>query len=214
MNMTESVLKKSAFTLAEVLVALTIIGVVMSLVIPVVVNTVTDTSGLQYKKVITDIQNAIDMAKEDPDSYVAPLNYSPVNHFIDVTPANFCTMVTNQYTTVGEINCNIDSSDTTKTPNFQQLNGVSYWNIGGEATETATFYDKDTGTACSSSTPISSRNRCIRTIWIDINGSNKGKNIHGKDRFRLQIRYDGKVMLGRGGDWDTVEQQTIQDSTF
>ena len=201
-------MKKSAFTLAEVLITLTIIGMVMAIVIPVVVNSVSDTSGLQYKKVITDLQNAIDMAKEDTNSYIAPLNYSQVTHFAGVSPANFCTMVSNQFTTVGDVRCSEDTSTTDKKPSFMQINGVAYWNIGG----TGTYTFKNGSTDCTA-VPGHYSNACVRTVWIDINGDKKGKNEHGKDRFKLLIRYDGKVFIGTGEDW-VKENTAIEDSTF
>ncbi len=216
LNIVENILKKTAFSLSEVMIALTIIGVIMALVIPVVINSVSDTNGLQYKKVIKDLQNAIEMVKEGPSTYSVAVSarYSPVDFFLDVSPKNFCKLIAGQLSTVGSVNCNIDSSDTSKTSNFQQMNGVEYWNIGGPSSETSTFKDKDTGEACSSATSYSARKKCVRTIWVDINGTAKDKNVHGKDQFRLQIRYDGKIMLGTGGDWDTIEQKVLQDSNY
>ena len=201
-------MKKSAFTLTEVLITLTLIGVVMAMVIPVVRSSVTDTSGLQFKKSYTDFQNAVDMAAEDPES--VSLGYDPVTYFVGVTPENLCKMITNQITTLGSLNCAADSSDIkTKNPSFQQINGVSYWNVGGTGT---VAFKNDVGNNC---TTESYSKSCTRTIWIDIDSTQKGKNNHGKDQFRLLLRYDGKVMLGdpSSNNWD-VEETAIKDSTF
>jgi len=200
-------LKKSAFTLAEVLTTLTIVGVIMSLVVPVVKNTVVDTNGLQYKKAITDFQNAVDMAAEDPNSH--SLGYSLDTNFVGVTPQNLCEMIADKFTTVGTINCSVDSSDyTVDSPSFQQINGVSYWNVGGVGT--SAFLDGTTDCTTSSY----SKN-CVRTIWVDINGRGKGKNVHGKDVYRMLLRYDGKVILGNptSDNWN-IEEKAIKESYF
>lgn len=200
-------MKKSAFTLTEVLITLTLIGVVMAMVIPVVRSSVTDTSGLQFKKSFTDLQNAVEMAMEDPESL--SLGYDPISGFAGATPENLCKMISNQITTIGSLNCAGDSSDrATQNPSFQQINGVSYWNIGG----TGTVAFKNGSTDCSAS---SYTKDCTRTVWLDIDGTQKGKNNHGKDQFRLLLRYDGKVMLGdpSSDDWN-VEETAIKDSTF
>lgn len=200
-------MKKSAFTLAEVLITLTIIGVVMAMVIPVVRSSVTDTSGLQFKKSFTDFQNAVDMAIEDPESL--SLGYDPTTQFVGATPENLCKMITNQFTTLGSINCAADSSNiASQNPSFQQINGVSYWNVGG----TGTVSFKNGASNC---TTASYSKACTRTIWIDIDSTQKGKNTHGKDRFRMLLRYDGKVLLGdpTSDNW-SVEETAIKDSTF
>ena len=207
-------MKKTAFTLSEILIALTIIGVVLSIIIPVVRNTVADTGGLLYKKAIADFQNAIDMAKEDRESYAPPYNYSTTFHFLNVTPENFCKVIVNQMSTTGLINCSSDSSDTSEDPSFHQNNGFAYWNVGGLPTETTAFKDKYMGTACNYYTPMNTWSNCIRTIWVDVNGEKKGKNAHGKDIFRFQVRFDGKVMIGTGGDWDTIEQKVLEESEY
>ena len=206
-------MKKSAYTLSEVLLALTIIGVVMALVIPAVINSVSDTGGLLYKKAMTDLQNAIDAAKEDPNAFAPPINFSSQTQFLNASPTELCNLITSQYSKIGSASCDIDSSDTTKPYSFKQVNGFTYWNLGGDSTETHAFKNETTDTACTTATSINSRNKCVRTIWLDVNGDTKGKNTYGKDRFKIQIRYDGKVMIGTGEDW-AVEQQVLKDSAY
>ncbi len=198
-------MKKPALTLVEILIALVVIAIVMSLIVPAVNRTTPKTNVLLYKKAITNLQEAIDMVKEDTDSYRAPYNYSLTNHFLSVTPENLCTLIADQLIIRGALNCNADSSDRTKSPSFIEMNGMAFWNIGGPSSEISAFKDKNTGVACDPETPIASRDNCVRTVWVDLNGKDKGKNKHGDDQYRLQIRYDGQVMLGTGGDWDTVE---------
>lgn len=201
----EIILKKSAFTLIEVIVTLTVITVVMALLIPAVNRSTPEANVLLYKKAIINLQDAIDQGADEAELNFTPYDYHSEYHFINIKPKDFCDMIADQFIVRGHVYCDVDTSDVTKKPSLHQVNGFTYWNIGGPSYETATFKDRFTGDDCTINTPAVLRENCVRTVWVDVNGEDKGKNKHGDDRYRLQIRYDGKVMIGTGDDWDTVE---------
>ena len=171
-----------AFTLAELMIVLSIIGTIAAFMIPVLHKTRPDDSVLMYRKAFYTIEEAVKHLTNDINLYYDG----------DLSKgANFCQNMANAVNTIGSINCS--SSYTGKTDmvaadvNFTLSNGVD---IGG------------LNQAIVSGEEI--------TICVDINGVNVGldkgceagsieadnsSDIRQRDQFRLKIKSDGKVSV-------------------
>ncbi|MDD3236629.1 MAG: type II secretion system protein [Candidatus Gastranaerophilales bacterium] len=173
---------KKGFTLAEVLITLTIIGVVFSLLIPSLNNVKPDKEKLMYKKAIFTLQSALVLGSDEIISKAA--NSSAYWADTEVGTDEFCTIIAANLNTTGEINCSITGD--ADTPNFITINGTKWWGLGAfKFTTIGETHD----------------------IYVDVNGD-KGKNTIGQDRLRMRVRSDGKVTTD--SSW-TTENKFIKD---
>ena len=77
--------KKFAFTLSEVLVTMSIIGVISALTVPTLINSYQRKAySVQLRKVVNDISNAVDMliTEEGKTKFSATTEYANLDTFI------------------------------------------------------------------------------------------------------------------------------------
>ncbi len=179
---------RKAFTLAETLIAIVIIGVIAGFLIPVLNNIKPDKERVLYKKALYTMQNAIATAIND--NTLSASNTSAFWAGDEIGATDFCNNIAETMNIMGNVNC--DSAGTASSPNFVTVNGAKWWGLGGS---------KFTLTGASK----------IKTITVDIDGDS-GKNTTGVDQLKMQVRYDGRVTTGTGTDWD-VENNYLKDTT-
>jgi prepilin-type N-terminal cleavage/methylation domain-containing protein len=186
-------MKKHGYTLAELLISITIIGVLTAIILPLVNKYKPDANKAiyltTYDSIVTAVQNMINNDKiypmpsnNDADSY---LNYPLTNQVavtidgtaISANSAKFCNVLALSFNTLGTISCSstYDALPTFE-KSFQTTNGVVFQVF---TNQTTTVYQSD--------------------IYIDVNGENKGKNCFysdnckNPDRFKFLVAASGKV---------------------
>ena len=179
-----------AFSLAEVLVAMTIIGIVAALTVPTVFSNHQKRAYLvSIEKTYTDINQVMslfivtELVKDISRSYLTVKKSDPEEADLENSAGRFFT----KYFNVAQV------CGTTLTPCFAD----SYGNIDGNKTSaldcSGYSVSLKNGTALCLEPPTSTGgNFTPGQLFIDTNG-NKDPNIGGRDMFRLEIFNDGTI---------------------
>ena len=191
---------KKAFTLAEVLITIGIIGVIAALTIPALINK-TNKKELEtaFKKQYSTLQQAIMMIKTEDALDFEYENYG----------SNFKKRLATQYKSAkdcGVINyntgCILKNEDKTftyyKTLNGKTLNS-GFFDDGGFITPDGTLLLIEQGDQAKKQTGY--------VVSVDVNGYIKGPNKMGYDLFMFQITKDSRI-LPMGAEntyWGTKE---------
>lgn len=190
---------KKAFTLAETLITVTIIGIIASLMMAQLSKVKPDENAMLYKKSFYTIQDVVRTLANDVDKYPDSSNIfmtKPTNASEGSYQLYFCNNVYNELNTVGQNNCSSNALNENNGTfsdgkyDFKLTNGM--WFSGFNQT-----YTKEDG----------SQNSI--TICVDTNG-NKGPNVgctgssfpKNRDQYKIRINFDGKVTTGSGDDWN------------
>lgn len=182
--------KSSAFTLAETLITLTIIGVVASIVMPSLVQNYQEAQmKVTWKKSFSDISNAFNLIKQDHGGDLGDYfdgvttgNASPIvtdfaNKLVVATKSSNCVLATNH-------NLNFcDYSAYYLTQNGEQLNmnNIGHGNMSLNNGQLIIFR---------------TWGHTYALIWVDVNGYKKGPNTLGKDLFGSVISKDKILPMG------------------
>lgn len=190
---------QKAFTLAEALIALCIIGVIVALLLRTLNRVTPNKEKVMFVKAYHALEQVVADTINDPNKYdqefgatvnadfrTAPLSpngtASPTVHVqgqtITVTAGNaLCAYAGEKLNIVGNFNCTGTSFDS---PNFMTTNGVTWWSMGGAIAEGAP-----------------------KEISIDVNGKEEG------GVYRILVYFDGKVSVPTGGK----EEEFLQSQT-
>lgn len=189
-----------AFTLAEVLITLAIIGVIAALTIPILLNNSNDT------QIITGIKKAYSNLSNTYSLLIA--DYSDMPSAISENSSSFINTLTSKLK-VAKYCGYASAQDTDCFPNkiYKYLNGNNYLNFATNSNY-ATFLTVDNiayavypfSTTCNSdqssgdaSNPL--YNSCA-LIWVDVNGPNKGPSVFGRDLFNFSYTLTGVFPTG------------------
>ncbi len=181
--------KKTAFTLAEVLITIGIIGIVAAMTLPAIIHkkqSVELETG--FKKGYSVLQQVIARMTADEGQIINYDNY-PDRKFYDIFKKYLSLYV----------DCGFDgcvSADIT--PEDGGMNLVSKYKTYNKSRYT-TLEMFDEGQAITTDGMLflvqnSSARESKIMISIDINGMNKGPNIMGHDLFTFQIQHNGKLL--------------------
>lgn len=155
---------RHGFTLAELLVTLTITGVIVYLSIPIFSGLAVD-----YKKLYSSSFNTV-------DKIVNELIFDLQSFPTGVLDNSFCPFYVAKINTIGTTDCN--TSTVPGTPNFVSSNG-------------ARWYGFDTH-FITSACPSGVDGACIKT-YVDVDGAGRGKNVVGDDILEIIISTSGKI---------------------
>lgn len=200
---------KKAFTLAETLITLMIIGVIATLMYRALVDARPDEEALMYRKAFYAVEEVIrtlanDSTKYDDDELLFMQDSKDGSDYNEV----FCKYVAGTLNTLGTIDCTsselgTNANLTESKVNFKLTNGMAFGNFNDE------FSDEDSD----SLTPDTI------TVCVDVNGIGNGpdkgckssdKNVKKRDQYKIRIQHDGKVMTGEGSDWD-IETEILEN---
>ncbi|NLF83252.1 MAG: type II secretion system protein [Candidatus Gastranaerophilales bacterium] len=179
---------KKGFTIAEVLVTLTILGVIATLTIPVVTQSMSAQYKQLYKAAFQNVESIVSELINDTALY-------PNGEF--TTNADFCKHFAEKVNTIGydSDNCDGDSFTTNPpdSPNFVTTNGMKWYIMD---------VDDRFETTCPDS--VSPANDTCLHIYVDVNGS-KGKNTNtGADTQRdilgIFVSKTGKLYVPEYGE--------------
>jgi len=177
---------QKAFTLAETLITMAVIGIIMALSIPAVIQSTNDTGPL-FKKAYNTVEEVVGELINDTAVF-------PYGEFED---NQFCNAFFSKVNTVGYVasNCgNTFVSTIPGTPVATTTNSMRWYGIQSNFT-TANCDTANTGIDITG-TPAA--NTCIK-ISVDINGVNKGANtaseVANKDIYTIYVTKVGKVTV-------------------
>lgn len=160
---------KKGFTIAEVLLALVIVGILISVSIPVITRTANQDFNKLYRAAYKIAEKAIDEAVFNPALFTSGNLQAPAS-------GNFCNNFAGLINTAGTVNCTA-SNITNQEPNFITTNGMLWYGLDGSFSNTT----------C----PAWVTGNCM-DIRVDINGK-KLPNAVGQDILRISVSNIGKV---------------------
>ena len=181
---------RNAFTLSEILVTITLIGVIASILIPVLNNARPNKDIITFKKAMYTIQNGVTEATQLK-------TYGSSGYWKDASlqPDTFCTEVINMINKTGSVSCDCGGEASSyENPNFISTDGIRFWGL-----ECRKF----------DSSPV-------RVIYADRKISEKEKASVFKTRGReelglkIKVRYDGKVFVDKEDEYEN----TLVDNSF
>ncbi|GEM_PF-1973030 len=179
---------KKGFTLAETLITMAIIGIIMALSIPAVIQSTNDTKPL-FKKAYNTVEQVVAELLNDVSLY-------PAGEFSNNTFCNcfFSKLNTIGYNYVGNTCANTFASiqiptgpTTPNTPNAVTSNAMEWYNM----------HEDFDPTLC----PTELISFSCMKISVDVNGYNKGADIElptdaaNRDIFNIYITTTGKVYV-------------------
>jgi len=186
---------QKGFTLAETLITMAVIGVIMALSIPAVIQSTNDTTPL-FKKAYNTVEEIVTELINDTAMYPSG----------DLTTGTntFCNNFFSKINTIGTVGCAeaavaVPPAD----PDVTTTNAMRWYNIhaatGTTATNGFTTANCDGAAGGGGTTGIDTDlNTCIK-LQVDVNGTNKGANITtdqaNKDIFTVYITNTGKVAV-------------------
>lgn len=165
--------KKFGFSLTEILIALSIVGVISALTVPTLMNNYQQKAlALQFRKSVNDITSAVDMliTEEGKSKFSATTEY-----------ANLDTFVTRRLRTIKT--CSKDETSSC-------FANEAYRTINDNSTETFTCAGNSYVLASSAAVCLTKDGTAVK-INIDTNGQ-QGPNIGGRDMFTFYITAEGE----------------------
>lgn len=194
---------RNAFTLAEVLIALAVIGVVAAVTLPTLsVNVQKQQVGPSLAKAINTLQNANDLALQaegvrtldqlTPDDKTKYFEAGLKNR-VDWTEA----AVAKPYTEFD------DKTKEFKLDNVKKMyvskDGIAFMLV--EAAPSGVGFTLNPLTKKAEHANYNMYSYQYYTVYVDINGNNKGPNVLGKDLFCLWVDTKGSVIPEGGAEW-------------
>lgn len=178
---------KKAFTLAEVLVTLVVIGVIAAISIPVINSILPNPDTKTYQKALYTLQGGVLKVMQEPEATISQ-DYLTDK---DYPNSGFCDGLSKAINTSGKVNCTRPSSY--ENPNFVSTDGIRYWGLEGK-----NFNGTD------------DKGKKVRTVYVDRQLS-KGelKTIqkrrdanHTAPGMKILVTFDGKVKTGTDTSWN------------
>jgi len=195
---------KKGFTLAETLITMAVIGIIMALSIPAVIQSTNDTRPL-FKKAYNSVEETVSELVNDTALYPSGDLSSPAS-------GNFCSNFFSKLNTIGTVSCGnaalttFPSGVPTGTAaDANATNAMRWYNLHPPsafvipAADTAfTTANCDTATTGIDVTGTPAANLCVK-IRVDVNGPNKGASINSaqtnQDIFDIYVTNSGKVTV-------------------
>lgn len=170
---------KKAFTLAEALIALAIIGVVVTMLLRTLNRVTPDKEKVMYVKAYHTLEQVVADTINDPNKYDqefdaignANLSQDPLSPDGATAPSNaicasitksnaLCCYAADKLNLIGGASC--EGTGSKESPNFTSSNGIKWWGLGG-----GNVYPK--------------------TVEVDVNGKEDDGD------FKMTVSADGKV---------------------
>jgi prepilin-type N-terminal cleavage/methylation domain-containing protein len=193
---------KAAFTLAEVLITIGIIGVVAAMTIPTLITNYQRAQNLnRFKKVYSQLSQAIQYASEDYDLYNLGNDWSNQTEIMDALKKYL--KVSKTYTTHQGYATPMCYNDGYIKP---YGNGSSQYNWQNNKNDAMSGPFNGTMSMELMDGTCIGFGKWNRYIYIDINGSNNMPNIAGRDLFFFYIDSDNKFLpFGYGNSSERIK---------
>lgn len=205
-----------AFTISEVMISLVVLGILASVIIPVIKNIAPDQNDIMTKKAYSTLAKAIGEITNDERNYpssrtitIGGFSYQQALNYTSssLSSNKFCYLLSDQLNIIGAVSC--PATNATGLGTFTTSDGVA-WTVYIPVSDTTTNAET-TATASTVSVEFPVNKTLYSTlITIDVNGSkapNCGKvaftnptvnacttaNIT-PDTIQVGVRYDGKML--------------------
>ena len=189
-------IRRAAFTLAEVLITLAIIGVVAAMTIPTLVSNIQEAHfHAKWKECYSILNNAFKMTvAENPRMVASELNnYYPTKEFIDAILSHLHVMDT----------CGSDDYNENECDNYEVYADVPNWPVKYRWSGIANVYSRYTTLSGQTMNSYDFLNKAALlkngasiyfggvhsglTIVVDVNNFNGGPNVLGKDVYAISL---------------------------
>lgn len=214
---------RNGFTLAEVLVTLTILGVIAAILIPAITKTTPNSQKVMFKKAYNILEQAVDFLINDDILYPNETGQSGFNYATDTTGDSttnnkFCYHLAQKLDVLGAIACP-NTTTATITKFATTAEGIDWYIFPGAATAAGQF-------------PLTGNVYTTRIV-VDVNGSKLPNCLSDSncatikpvppdpvhtcgcaapDTFIIGIRFDGKIRAGMSNpteDTNKTDQKAI-----
>ena len=196
---------RKAFTLAEALITIAILGVLAAILIPVINDVRPDKDKITYKKALYSVQSAISTAMES-DVYTMTANSAAYWGDKYVKKGDFCKSVAEALNTSGKVDCTTYPSSYDY-PNFITTDGIRFWGLEDDPNkDRPEFYTSKTRDICVDRKMSVGERERMQNLR-----NNNGECDGG---LKIQIRYDGKISTPDSSENTsyTYENDLIEDS--
>lgn len=214
--------KLKAFTLAETLIAMVMVGILAAMVTPVIIGLTPSTNKVMFKKAYSTLESAVSNMINDSTNYpqgITGLDSSTTNTVVagfnnEVTTTNtkskFCYFLFDQLNTISGDSTSCPAIASSGTSSAVATSDGIIWYVYVPYADTTTF---STTYSASDSFPRNSTLYSTKVI-VDVNGTtgpNCTADTYGAtapfaygysatctnpDRFIIGVRYDGKLQIG------------------
>lgn len=201
------IMKKKAFTLAEVLITLGIIGVIASLTLPsLTLNIQKQQTGPALAKAINTLETANALALQTENSR----NLEELNISMGKSVTAYFSGALSNYVDL--------KKETAVTKKYYQYNGSTVYNFNGTpdaytSKDGITFFHTTEGPTSLPANRLKTLGLGYGgkyfTVQIDTNGMNKGPNALGKDLFVVLVDTKGTVIPYGGAAWSAYTGNNI-----
>lgn len=183
--------RKKGFTLAEILIAMGVLGIIATVLLPVVIQSSPNQSKVMFRKAYSSLQNAVNAMINDDNNYPStqtitlsnisyPLGFNYTTVTSNASTNKFCYFLTDSMNTIGTVSCPLISE--TNTASFTTADGI-YCRVYMPITdvETTTLYGNSTTygnyvtLANSVQFPVNATQYTTK-VMFDVNGTTKGPN--------------------------------------
>lgn len=204
-------LKRSAFTLAETLIVIGIIGVIAALTIPSLSNETNSKEAVtKLKKTQAILEDAYGRAEAQYGtlSEWTTLNTSTFTQRISASmkTSKVCSLTASDTSCFGSLATAKAYKVTASAPDLStdlSSNTVGKLILSDESSIGFLISDSNCGTKVTedaNATSLPDLQKVCGTVTIDINGPSKGKSIWGRDLFAFYITQHGLYPVGMDGD--------------
>ncbi|MCD7879236.1 MAG: type II secretion system GspH family protein [Candidatus Gastranaerophilales bacterium] len=202
-NLFKRNIKLKAFTLAETLITLVIIGIIAAITVPTIIsNYVEQATVSKVKKFYSTMSNAINLAIVKNGSVSAWDLESESGSFDSASAIKFANYIKPYLNVMVDCKTDVPNSCMEKEIEYTALNGTTPSSIGKYASSTSFYrmiladgsliWFRTNGNGCKNKSGSNSVNICAE-IWFDINGNDKKPNKLGIDTFDTKVKARGLV---------------------
>lgn len=208
---------KKSFTLAETLVTLTVLGVIMAIVMPLINKAKPDKDIMIFKKGMYTIQSVVGNATElllnqgalSNEIWKSAIVIDDTN-FGEAAEYGFCSRLADQLNT-SKVDCGAHLSGTYENPQIITTDGIRYWNLPilqfGSDVESIcfdrTFSDKELSVLEEVREGYS--NQTSNGAYCDVGGARPVG-------LKVDIRWDGKVFIPHNNANYAYENSLVEKS--
>lgn len=201
---------KKAFTLAEVLVTLGIIGILASVLMPILSKNSGSKSKIMTRKSYYIVKNTINLLISNPEYYPsADLLKNTAAAGGSGTQNKFCYLFRSMIKNTDEtLTC--PAADSTDVTHFARTaDGMDWYFKGGDFSSSGNFYYNNYIIV---DTDIKNKQDCVQTdLKVCPEEYTCSKDCSAPDTFAYAIKYDGRINISTLGE--TVLQNVLSDSS-
>lgn len=220
-------MNKKGFTMAEVVIALMIVGAMMVILFPIIRNSAPDKEKIMFRKSFNSLSQAISNMQFDDANYPESQTGTTTDTLQTVPKGfnnqpgtytagtKFCTLLADQFNTVGTVTCGVSS---TSWGTFTTSDGVDWLTHEGPANAadftTRGYACTPADTDCGKSFPMNMSTHAYQSkIIIDINGASIGPNCSSDSNAQLFPYGNGGAAISRCSWYAACNGGTIPSGT-